>query len=77
MSASVSNVFATDDDTTTDEGAKFVGEDEALLDTSHTRLNRHYLTDLSLIPDYFETADEDFSDGLQVIETSELSIDIL
>ena len=61
-----------DDGTTTDEGAKFVGEDGALLDTSHIRSNRHYLTDLSLLPNYFG---EDFDDGLRVIELGELGVD--
>ena len=32
------------------------------------------LTDLSLLPNYFG---EDFSDGLQVIEASELGVDII
>ena len=63
-----------DDGTTTDEGAKFVGEDGALLDTSHIRSNRHYLTDLSLLPNYFQASDEGFSDGLQVIASSELGV---
>ena len=61
-----------DDGTTTDEGAKFVGEDGALLDTSHIQSNRHYLTDLSLLPNYFG---EDFDDGLRVIELGELGVD--
>ena len=64
-----------DDGSTTEEGVKFVGEDGASLDTtSDTRASRHYLTDLSLLPNYFG---EDFADGFQVIAPNELGVDII
>ena len=59
---------------TTEEGTALLGENGA----SHSSADRvvdRYLTDLTLLPNYFQAADEDFDDGLRVIELSELGVD--
>ena len=65
------------DMTTTAEGTRLLGLNGEHHDTTGSRSDRWLLTDFSLIPNYFQTADADFADGLQVIEVSELGVDII
>ena len=65
------------DTTTTAEGTRLLGLNGEHHDTTGSRSDRWLLTDFSLIPNYFETADEDFADGFQVVTLSDVGVDII
>ena len=65
------------DMTTTAEGTRLLGLNGEHHDTTDSRSDRWLLTDFSLIPNYFETADEDFADGFQVVTLSDVGVDII